>query len=148
MNFSRNIHFSFAQCSFCRDRGCQYLSRCICEIQGICARIAITNELIYRRAVRRKANLEVTSIRWRKAKNASKAKKSQQTAMSRKKPFCALLDEEKPVSLVTDEKKPVCAVPGRKIPNCRHFALEKNSILLAKILLYVRVLINNVVSCF
>ena len=42
--------------------------------------------------------------------------KSQQTAVSRKKPLCALSDEEKPVSLFTDEKKQVCVVPGRKIP--------------------------------
>ena len=42
----------------------------------------------------------------RKAKNASKMKKSQQTALSRKKPVFAHPDEE----------KPVCAVLGRKIP--------------------------------
>ena len=55
------------------------------------------------------------SYRRRKAKNASKTKKSQQTALSRKKPVCALPDEEKLVSLVSGEKKPVCAVLGRKI---------------------------------
>ena len=67
------------------------------------------------------------SYRRRKAKHAPKTKKSQQTALSRKKPVCALPDEEKPISLVSDEKKPVCAVPGRNI--------TKNGILRVKTLI-------------
>ena len=68
---------------------------------------------IYRRTVRRKANLEVTGEE--KPKTCLRRKKTNKRLCREKKPVCAFPDEEKPVSLVSDEKKPVCAVPGRKI---------------------------------
>ena len=75
------------------------------------------------------------SYRRRKAKNAPKTKKSQRTALSRKKPVWALPNEKTPVSLVSDEKKPVCAVLGRKITTNDISRQIKNRNLLAKILL-------------
>ena len=66
----------------------------------------------YRRAIQKKANLEVTGEEKPKTRLRKKADKR---LCREKKPVCALPDEEKPVSLVSDEKKPICAVPGRKI---------------------------------
>ena len=66
-----------------------------------------------RRAVRRKANLEVTDEE--KPKTRLRRRKANKRLCREKKPVCALPDEEKSVSLVSDEKRPVCAVPGRKI---------------------------------
>ena len=58
---------------------------------------------LYRHAVRRKANLEVTGV------------EKPKTRLRRRKANKRLCREEKPVSLVSDEKKPVRAVPGRKM---------------------------------
>ena len=69
--------------------------------------------MIYRRAVRRKANLEVTGEE--KPKTRLRRRKANKGLCREKKPVRVLPDEEKPVSLVSDEKKPVCAVLGRKI---------------------------------
>ena len=64
----------------------------------------------YRRAVRRKANLEVTGEE--KPKTRLRRRKANKRLCREKKPVWALSDEEKPVSLVSDEKKSVCAVLG------------------------------------
>ena len=68
---------------------------------------------IYRHAVRRKDNLEVTGEE--KPKTRLRRRKANKRLCREKKPVRALPDEEKPVSLLSDEKKPVCAVLGRKI---------------------------------
>ena len=65
---------------------------------------------IYRRAVRRKANLEVTGEE--KPKTRLRRRKANKRLCCEKRPVYALPDEEKPVSLVSDKKKPVSAVPG------------------------------------
>ena len=88
---------------------------------------------VYRRAVRRKANVEVTGEE--KPKTRLRRRKANKRLCREKKTVCALPDEEKPVSLVSDEKKPVCAVLGRKITTNDISREKKNRNLLAKILL-------------
>ena len=87
----------------------------------------------YRRAVRRKANLEVAGEE--KPKMRLRRRKANKRLCREKKPVWALPDEEKPVSLVSDEKKISLGRPRAKNCNKRHFAREKNRNLLTKILL-------------
>ena len=87
--------------------------------------------VLYRRAVRRKANLEVTGEEWPKTR--LRRRKVNKRLCREEKPVWALPDEEKPVSLVSDEKKPVCAVLGRKITINDISREKKNRNLLAKI---------------
>ena len=65
---------------------------------------------VYRRVLRKKANVEVTEkpkthLRRRKAKKRLCREKASLRTPRRRK-----------VSLVSDKKKPVCAIPERKIP--------------------------------
>ena len=89
-------------------------------------------EISYRRAVWRKANLEVTGEE--KPKTRLSRRNGNKRLCREKKPVWALPDEEKPVSLVSDEKKPVCAVLGRKLTTNDISREKKNRNLLAKIL--------------
>ena len=79
---------------------------------------------VYRRAVRRKANLEVTGEE--KPKTSLRRRKANKRLCREKKPVWALPDEEKPVSLVSDEKKASLRRPRTKNYNKRHFA-HKNT---------------------
>ena len=79
---------------------------------------------MYRRTVRRKANLEVTGEE--KPKTLLRRRKANRRLCREKKPVCALPDQEKPVSLVSDEKSQFEPSLGEKLQQTKFCARKKN----------------------
>ena len=95
--------------------------------------LGVISPIKYRRAVRRKANLEVTGDE--KPKTRLRRRKANKRLCRDLKPVCALPDEDKPVWLFPGEEKPVSTIPGWKIPIDDISREKKSPIMLAKILL-------------
>ena len=98
---------------------------------------SIKKQEIYRPAVRRKPNLEVTGEE--KPKTHRRRRKPNKRPFREKKTSLRPLRRKKPVCLFPGEENPVCAVPGRKISTDDISREKKNTILLAKILLRIRI---------
>ena len=79
---------------------------------------------VHRRAVRRKANLEVTGEEMPKTR--LRRRKDNKRLCREKKPVWALPDEEKPVSLVSDEKSQFEPTSGEKLQQTTFRARKKS----------------------